>query len=303
MTIDPRHLQYLLHSEFDLPLKQVRSIATGPFDEICVAGGTAVHIFTSGGEDQSVIELNAEPGCLAVGGPEHIEPNRVYVGAAGSVLVFDADRQPVGSWQMPRPDAILTSIAVAENDVFAADAGNRLVWRFSGDGQILGQIGAADSERRVHGFVIPAPFFDVVIGAADLLHIANPGKLQIATYTFGGEFGTAWGAAGSNVTAFFGCCNPSHLAMFPDGRFVTSEKGIPRIKVYSPRGEFEAVVAGPAQLGIDEHTLSDPRFSEDRSVFDIAVDSRSRVVVLDAHRRKVLIFVRKDRGNTTGDHA
>ena len=32
---------------------------------------------------------------------------------------------------------------------------------------------------------------------------------------------------------FFGCCNPAQLAVLPDGRFVTAEKGIPRVKIYS----------------------------------------------------------------------
>ncbi len=38
----------------------------------------------------------------------------------------------------------------------------------------------------------------------------------------------SWGRAGSSVADFFGCCNPSHIARFADGRFVTSERGIPR---------------------------------------------------------------------------
>jgi len=35
-----------------------------------------------------------------------------------------------------------------------------------------------------------------------------------------------WGKR-SGIADFFGCCNPAHLALLPDGRFVTSGKGIP----------------------------------------------------------------------------
>ena len=55
--------------------------------------------------------------------------------------------------------------------------------------------------------------------------------------------------------------------MLPDGRFVTAEKGIPRIKVYSPRGEFECVVAGPKQMKA--------------VAADLAADRRGRILALD----------------------
>lgn len=204
LTIDREQIHYQLYSQFDLPFEQVRAISTGPLDEICVAGDRAVHIFTNKGDDKYVVELEFEPSCLAVGGAEHIEPGRLFVGAADGVHVFHADGQAAGSWRVPKEQAVLTCIAVGEDDVFVADAGNRLVWRFDTEGRLLGQIGASDPDRRVDGFVTPGPYLDVVVGAADLVHITNPGKLQIATYTFGGDFGAAWGRAGSTLSGFFG---------------------------------------------------------------------------------------------------
>ena len=94
------------------------------------------------------------------------------------------------------------------------------------------------------------------------------------------------------MSDFFGCCNPAHFAILPDGRFVTSEKGIPRIKVYSAQGQFECVVAGPEQLAVDSRQLSDPRLAADKRVFDVAVDSRGRVLVLDPQARSVRVYVR-----------
>jgi hypothetical protein len=60
-----------------------------------------------------------------------------------------------------------------------------------------------------------------------------------------------WGKGGREIGQFLGCCNPTDFAIFPDGRFVTAEKGVPRVKVYSKEGEFINVVAGPDSLGED----------------------------------------------------
>jgi hypothetical protein len=102
---------------------------------------------------------------------------------------------------------------------------------------------------------------------------------------------TVWGKAGSDIAGFFGCCNPSHLALLPDGRFVTSEKGIPRIKIYRADGEMECVVAGPQQLDVPANSLGDPRTTESQLVFDVAVDGQGRILVLDHRSNSIRVFV------------
>ena len=294
LAIDPQLLHYTQDAQIELLLARPRAIATGPNGRIYVAGDQAVHILVPTGQRQHVIELEREPICLAVGGAEHSEPGRLFVGTASGIEVFDADHAAWASWRIPSEDAVLTSIAVAAKDVFVADAGNRLVWRFAANGEFAGQIGKANPARQVPGFVIPSPHFDVAIGAEGLLHIVNPGKLQITAFTFDGDFGTAWGRADSSVGGFFGCCNPVHIALLPDGRFVTSEKGIPRIKVYGPTGKFLAVVAGPRQLGMDEGSVADPRSTSDEAIFDITVDNRGRVLVLDPRSKAIRVFVARN---------
>jgi len=96
-------------------------------------------------------------------------------------------------------------------------------------------------------------------------------------YTDKGELETTWGQGSPAVADFFGCCNPAHLAVLPDGRFATGEKGIPRVKVYSREGKFQTVVAGPRQL-------SD-------TPADLAADCHGRVLVLDGRAAKVRVFV------------
>ena len=74
--------------------------------------------------------------------------------------------------------------------------------------------------------------------------------------------------------------------MLPDGRYVTSEKGLLRVKVYDAEGRFESLVADASTLG------------DDTSPREVAADSRGRVLVLDTPTRSVRVFVKtgKERG-------
>ena len=113
---------------------------------------------------------------------------------------------------------------------------------------------------------------------------------SVETFATTGELEAVWGKAGGDVSSFFGCCNPSHLARLPDGRFVTSEKGIPRVKIYSSEGNFDCVVAGPEQLAVPAAAIGDPRAELTAGVFDVAADSQGRVLVLDPAHRCVRVF-------------
>ena len=95
------------------------------------------------------------------------------------------------------------------------------------------------------------------------------------------------------IDGFCGCCNPANFDMLPDGRFVTCEKGLPRIKVYSPEGDFESVVAGPEAFSKNAKSCSLNGLSNCRTGgMDVAVDSKGRVIVMDPVERVVRIFER-----------
>jgi len=82
------------------------------------------------------------------------------------------------------------------------------------------------------------------------------------------------------LEGFCGCCNPTHMAIMQDGSFVTSEKGIARVKVYNRIGELTSVVASAEQ------------FDEGTEGLDIAVDSRQHIYVLDPKRKQIRIFTK-----------
>lgn len=294
LTVDPKLLHYRLQNEIQLPFAEPRAIACGPKNRLYVADTKSVHILNEEGRTDRVVPLSSSAGCLAVGGADHGEPGRMYVGTTDGVEVFDAAGERITAWPLPAADALLTSISVGQQDVFVADAGNRVVWRYDLKGDQIGKIGAADPARQSPGFAIPARDFDVVVAAEDLLYVVNPGRLQIVAFTFAGDRGAAWGRADSSIEGFFGCCNPAHLALLPDGRIVTSEKGIPRVKVYSPSGALESVVAAAQQLGISPQAVGDPRAGEQHGAFDIAAGSQGQVYVLDSRANSIRVFVFDD---------
>ena len=72
------------------------------------------------------------------------------------------------------------------------------------------------------------------------------------------------------------------MAILSDGSFVTSEKGIPRVKVYDQTGQFKTVVAGPEA------------FADGTIGLDLAVDDNDRIYVLDPKKKAVRVFVKKE---------
>ena len=81
-----------------------------------------------------------------------------------------------------------------------------------------------------------------------LLRVVNPGMHRIEAYTPDGDLESFWGRRVDGIEGFCGCCNPANIAILPDGRIVTAEKGIPRVKVYHGRGQFVAWWPGPEML-------------------------------------------------------
>jgi hypothetical protein len=256
-----------------LDLQHVYGLAAGPEDNIYVSGDSAILIFSREGIHLSAISVDKPVHCLAV------ENNRdVYVGKNDHVEVYDLDGIKKTEWASPAGEAIFTSIAVSENFVFVADAGNQIVWKFDKNGNLLRRIGDKDENKDIPGFIIPSPYFDVAVDPDGFLWAANTGRHSLENYTLDGGFRTSWGEFSMGIEGFCGCCNPTHFIFLEDGSFVTSEKGLARVKVYNRLGEVVSVVAGP------------DKFVEGTVGLDLAVDSAQRIIVLDPKQKLVRIF-------------
>lgn len=264
---DPSLITHAESGKIELKLEQPRGVAVSKDDALYVAGDDVVARFDKDGTPLPDLRVGGEAFCLAVGAD-----GRLYVGLRDHVKVFDATGEQKASWDSRGGKAFLTGIAVADEDVFVADSGNRVVLHYKTSGKF---------EKEIGGFTLPSPHLDVAVGERGLLWVNNPGKLRLEGYTFRGERELTWGEHSSKIQDFCGCCNPTNVALLPDGRFVTSEKGIARVKTYTSDGKFEGVVAG-VEL-----------FTRKTEGLDLAVDSRGRILVLDPVAKAVRIFAPK----------
>jgi len=291
MTIDPALVHYKQTATIPIDLIDATGIAVGPEDRIYVAGDEEIVVYNAEGVDQSRIEARYGPRCVAVGDKDHAFPGRIYVGLKSHVEVYTPKGTLMDTWSSLGEKAVLTSIAVGEKDIYVADAGNRIVHRYDTEGKLLGKIGER-AEGEGIPFVIPSPYFDCAISPDGLLRVVNPGAHRIEAYTFEGLFEEplTWGKPTTGIEGFCGCCNPCAIAILSDERIVTAEKGLPRVKVYAPLGEFECVVAGPDLLAMTKTANEETRTPYKPKPVDLAVDSRDRILVLDPSAALVRIF-------------
>ncbi len=195
-----------------------------------------------------------------------------------SPLWLDKKGVKKASWESLGEQAIITSLAVSKTSVFVADAGNKIVWKFDKSGTRLQRIGEKNEAKDIPGFIIPSPYFDIGIDPDGFLWAANTGRHSLENYTLEGDFRSFWGKSSMQIDGFSGCCNPTHFVILDDGWFVTSEKGIPRIKVYDRLGRLASVVAGP------------DRFIEGTTGLDLAAVSSQEIFVLDPKKKEIRIF-------------
>jgi len=304
-NIDPSLFRYHSVAALPIDLSEPRAIAVGIDDQILIAGDKAVDIFSPlpweagqrsvaadpvpvAFEARKKIVFDVEPYCLTVGNAEHAFPGRIYVGMRDHVEVFAPDGMRLAVWPAM---GMLTSLTTSEKEVFLADAKARIVRQCDVEGKPIAQIDGRIAGRSSPGFVVPSPYFDVAMSPDGLLRVVNPGAHRIDAYTLDGQLELSWGRASEQIDGFCGCCNPSHIAVLPDGRIVTSEKGIPRVKVYSATGEFEGVVAGPETLSPNPSAPVETRDELRLHPADVATDSHGRIFVLDAAARCVHVFV------------
>ena len=262
---DPALLLYNETGKFPTGLQQPKCLTVAG-DTILVGGDKALKTFDTTGKLLHTRDLPALPHAVTTSG-----------------LVAYKDRFDGSASFGDR--AHLTSIAQVNDAIFIADAGNREVLRCDAAGKIV---------SRIKSFAVPSPYFDLLAGADGLLWVVNPGKHRIEAYNADGALELSWGATGMNVESFCGCCNPVYFTRLPDGRFVTSEKGLNRIKIYSATGKFLGVVAGV------EHLVKDLKSAMQACTncqigfgFPVACDAAGHVLALDLATRDVRIFTPK----------
>ena len=280
-AIDPALIHYREVRRIETGVTGASGIAVTSEGNLYVAYDRLVIRFDAAGNQREAQSLDEVPDCLAIAGDGTtvVGTRKSIIGK--SIAVYSKDRKRAARWTVPGKQAYLTSLAVSGNDVWAADAGQRVVYHYDRSGKLLGRIGEKDAKRGIPGLLAPSPHLDVAAAKDGSVWVANPGRHRLEHYAKDGRLLSAWGKAGMEVEGFSGCCNPADFALMPDGGIVTAEKGLKRVKVYRADGSLEGAVAGP------------DAFSKKDGALDVAVDGQGSIYVLDRGDGTVHVFTKK----------
>jgi hypothetical protein len=247
-------------------------VAVGDADQVVALGDGHVRVFTPGGEPVRQWRASDGAECLTVGADR-----RLYVAGAGRVEVFEADGRRVGGFAFgdaAKPPSV-SAIAVRGTDILVADASARIIRRFDATGQQRNLIG---DQGKTKTFMLPNGRLDLDVDAAGVVRATDTGRHQVTAWRLDGTPVGRFGKFGMQDPAdFVGCCNPINVATTPDGKVVTSEKMVARVKVFEPEGRLLAVIG-------TEHF--DPKCTQ----IHLAVDTKGRILAADPVRRRVLVF-------------
>ena len=134
------------------------------------------------------------------------------------------------------------------------------------------------TKNKTGNFMLPNRWLDIDVDARGVIRATDTGRHLVTAWALDGSPLGSFGKFGmSNPADFVGCCNPVNLALTPDGKIVTGDKMVARVKVYEPDGRLLAVI-GP------EH------FDQSCVHIYLAVDSKGRILAADPVRREITIF-------------
>jgi len=274
--IDPDIITYHEVRQIKPDMNTPIAIAIDKNDQVYVSGKNKVIIYNKDGNIISSFNIDSTAYCININ-----TRGDILLGMFDHIEIRNYLGEIIAVWEAINEKSVITSIATNNELVFVADAGNKVIYQYKLSGQLINEIGKKDTLKGSPGFVIPSPYFDLLVGNHGKLWVVNPGRHAFENYNFEGELISTWERTSMQLEGFSGCCNPSHIAILSNGSFVTSEKGLERVKIHLPSGEFESVVAGPES------------FEEVTKGLDLAVDSNDKIYVLDPVKKQIRIFEKK----------
>ncbi len=269
--VDPSLILYRETKNFETGLDSLKGLSYCE-GNIYLAGDHKILIIDRNGKLLGEIVTPSVPSCVLASG------GKIYAGLGKSISIYETDGKIVFEGQPFDENSVITSLAVKGDQIYVADAGKRKVYRLTRAGAKIGEFEGKTGEGDMHGFMRPSPYFDLGFNPDGELWVVNPGKHSLENYTDEGVLRGFWDNTSMKIEGFSGCCNPAQFTFLPDGNFVTSEKGLVRIKIYKPSGDFLGVVAPPSA------------FNENGHAPDVSVDEKGNVYALDFDRKMIRVF-------------
>jgi sugar lactone lactonase YvrE len=189
-----------------------------PGGRIYVAGSGGVEQFDPEGSLLNRYPVEGQVRCITIG-----DDGSILLGMTDHIVILDTTGKLLQRWQPVSGKSLLTSLATNGKDVFAADAGEKIVYRYDLSGNMINRIGMEDTLKGVPGLVIPSGYFDLAIGRDGELWMVNPGRHLLEAFRPDGTLISTWGTSSMGVDGFCGCCNPTHIVALSDGSFVMRE--------------------------------------------------------------------------------
>jgi hypothetical protein len=282
--VDTSKICYREVKQILVSLGKLNGLTVDKKSTLYLTGDQEVQIFDSKWSRNGGFKLDSSANCITMGAK-----GTLLLGIGNQVVEFGTDGKSIRKWKPLNADGYITSVVQIGAFVYAADAGNKIVLQYDGEGNLLKQIGRKDTLHGISGFILPSLYFDVAMGPGEDLWVSNPGLHLLQNFDENGKLNTSWGETSMGLEGFAGCCNPTEFAILPDGSFVTYEKGMDRVKIYNRAGIFECVVSAPTT--IDESALTN--CSIGAKVHDLAVDAAGNIFVLDDEAKMIRIFQKK----------
>ena len=259
--------------------EELRSLATNRADCLYAAGDSKLAVFSPEGEFLRGWTTERPGYSIAVAAD-----GQIYVGEEGQVERFDRTGKLLDTWRDADRLGLVTAIALVGDDVLIADTQGRCIRRYDQRGNWRSDAG---KDNRMKGFLVPNRYLDFAVDARGVIHAANAGMHRVEHYSVAGQLLGQFGRFdGVDPAGFPGCCNPTNIALTPQGQIVVTEKAGPRVKVYTADGELLTVVA-------------DRDFDPNCKNMDVAIDSRGRIYVVDTVRLQIVVYEPETGGTST----
>jgi hypothetical protein len=216
---------WTIYARYKVQEGELTSVAVTSDGRVVLAGDSFVLSLEPDLVNKWNLKTDSKITSLAISG------DTIFASTPETILLVSTSGTILKEWGPYEENSIITSLSADKKLVAFADAGNRLVFVLNKNGELHTMMGQSEEK-----FIIPSPYFDVALSGGQLF-AANTGNRRIETWSTEGRKLSEFGEPGTAPGAFCGCCNPAHFAVIPQG-FVTAEKGINRIKIIGPDGDF-----------------------------------------------------------------
>lgn len=243
MDYDPSMVKWSREEGYDIAMDGAKNLRILPSGGVVVSGAEGLEsVNISGYNGPALIPTVSEPRFDFIEGPK----GGFFTVSRQDIIHHTSAEDHQGTLILSLGgNAYLTNIETDGESLYVADMGNRLFWNVSLEGRMIAKWGEKDPEKNQPGLVVPSPYLELTLDAQNRLWGVNPGRHSVDLYDENFAVVRSWGFASARTPGFCGCCNPTHLIALADGTFLTCEKGLPRVKQYSPKGELIGLVVPP----------------------------------------------------------